>query len=61
MNFCLQSDLPERWFFSCEFYFLFLIIRLDNTNREISINTVTVIFVPIFPNFGRMTQGRSHR
>ena len=43
------------------FYFLFLINRLDNTIREISINMVTVIFVPKFPNFGRITKGSSHR
>ena len=43
------------------FLSLFFITKLDNTIKEISINTVTVIFVPLFPNFGRITQGSNHK
>jgi hypothetical protein len=42
-------------------FFFFLINRLDNTITEISINMIMVIFAPLFPNFGRITQGSSHR
>ena len=43
------------------FFSLFLITKLDNTIKEISINIVIVIFVPLFPNFGRITKGSSHK
>jgi len=46
----------DRGFFS-----LFLITKLDNTIKEISINMDIVIFVPLFPNFGRITKGSNHR
>jgi hypothetical protein len=53
--------IPSFYFSAVDYCFFLLINRLDNTTKEMIINPVTVIFMPVSPNFGRITKGSSHK